>query len=141
MAVSNGKPTIVLADDHSGMLSKVSEILGDDFTVVAKVGDGIASIQAAVEFLPDILILDIAMPNMDGIQAAREVQRQGLKSKIIFLTVQEDPDYIQTAHEMGASFVLKPKLHTDLLVAIQEALCGRRFVSTISSPLSHSQPK
>lgn len=141
MAVSNGKPTIVLADDHSGMLSKVSEILGEDFSVVAKVNDGISSVRAAVEFVPDILILDIAMPNLDGIQAAREVRRRGLTSKIIFLTVQEDADYVQTAREMDASFVLKPKMHTDLLLAIKEVLLGRRFVSTLSAPVSHSQPK
>jgi len=141
MAVSNGKPTIVLADDHSGMLSKVSEVLGEDFTIVAKVGDGRASIEAAIEFVPDILILDIAMPNMDGIQAAREIQRRQLKSKIIFLTVQEDADYVQTAHEMGASFVLKPKLHTDLLIAIKEVLRGKRFVSRLSASVSHPQPK
>jgi DNA-binding NarL/FixJ family response regulator len=131
MISTDVKPTVVLADDHRGMLLKVSEFLRDGYTVAAKVSDGRSSVQAALELAPDILILDIAMPNGSGIQAAQEVRRLGLSSKIIFLTIQEDDDYVRAAEELGASFVLKSRMHTDLLTAVHEALLGRRFVSAL----------
>src|SRR5437899_11354121 len=125
MVITNNKPTVVLADDHLGMLDKVTEILGGEVRIVARVRDGISSVHAAREFKPDILLLDVAMPGLNGIEAAREVRRFGLASSIIFLTVQHDADYIQISREMGASYVLKSKMNTNILVATQEALAGR----------------
>jgi DNA-binding NarL/FixJ family response regulator len=131
------KSTIVLADDHLGILKKVSEIIGDNFLVVGKANDGLSSVRVAMELVPDVLILDIAMPNLDGIQVAHEVRRRGLKSKIIFLTVQGEDGYLETARTLGASFVLKSKMHQDLLIAIRETLSGHRFVSTPNHSHSH----
>jgi DNA-binding NarL/FixJ family response regulator len=133
------KPTIVLADDHAGILSKICEILGESFVIMAQLNDGIATIEAALRLVPDILILDITMPHLDGIRTAREVRRLGLQSKIIFLTIQVDADYIDVANEIGAGFVLKPKMCTDLLPAIDAALHGERFVSSL--PLSGSSSR
>jgi DNA-binding NarL/FixJ family response regulator len=132
MAPSNGRPTVVLADDHEGVLSRVREILSTDFTILAAVNDGSEVPLVALKHKPDILVLDIAMPGLDGIQAAREVRRLALPSKLIFLTVQEDADYVQAAQALGASYVLKPRMHIDLPLAIQESLAGRMFVSPLS---------
>jgi DNA-binding NarL/FixJ family response regulator len=133
---SKKKSTIVLADDHAGIMEKVTEIIGDHFLVVGKANDGFSSIRVAMEQVPDVLILDIAMPNLDGIQVAQEVRKRGLPSKIIFLTVQGEDGYLETACRLGASFVLKSRMHSDLLVAIRETLQGHRFVSTPNRSVS-----
>ena len=127
------RPTVVLADDHEGILKGVREILGDGFDIVATVRDGSKAVEAAIELQPDILVLDIAMPELDGMRAAMEIKRLGICAKLVFLTVQEDYDYVQAADGMGASYVLKARMHVDLPLAIREALAGRRFVSPFSS--------
>jgi len=103
---------------------------------VAAVNDGAGAVQAAVDFTPDVVILDIAMPGVDGIHAARQMKQLGLTAKVIFLTVHEDADYVRAARAIGASYVRKPRMHVDLLLAIKEALAGRIFVSPSSSPVS-----
>ena len=125
----DARPTVVLADDHPRVLSTVGEILASECEILAGVSDGIKVVQAALKYKPDILVLDIAMPGLDGIQAAREVRRLTLPARFVFLTIQEDADYMQAAHELGASYVLKHRMHIDLRVAIREALAGRMFVS------------
>jgi len=123
------RPTVVLADDHPRVLSRVGELLANECNVVAGVSDGIKVVQAALQYQPDIVVLDIGMPGLDGIQAAREVRRLTLRARLIFLTVQEDADYIRAARELGASYVVKRRMHIDLLLAVKEALAGRMFVS------------
>lgn len=131
MATHNVKPTLVLADDHVGMLNKVVEILGEEVRILAKVQDGHAAVRATLEFKPDVLVLDIAMPKLNGIEAARQLRSRGVATKIIFLTVQEDLDYLRAALQIGASYVLKPRMNTDLVVAVRETLMGRKFVSAV----------
>src|SRR6267378_1837554 len=92
MVTYNHRPTMVLADDHVGILNRASEILAQEFNIVATANDGISAVRAAMEFKPDILILDIAMPGINGIRVAHEVRRLGLTAKLVFLTVQADPD-------------------------------------------------
>jgi two-component system, NarL family, response regulator DegU len=132
MTTNGFKPKVVLADDHPGMLNRVVGFLSDSCNIVATVSDGAQAVQAALEHNPDIIVLDITMPQVDGMQAAREIRRIGLNTKIIFLTVQEDADYVETARTMGASYVLKPRLHVDLLAAMKEVAAGRMFVSPFS---------
>lgn len=122
-------PTVVLADDHPSVLSKIRTILANQIDVVATADNGFSAILAVEEFNPDILILDISMPGQDGIHVARELKRLGIKTKLIFITVQEDADYVEVARTIGASYVLKARLHIDLLSAIKEELAGRMFVS------------
>jgi DNA-binding NarL/FixJ family response regulator len=140
MALIN-KPSVILADDHIGMRKKIEEILGEEVRVMCKVGDGAAAIEAALRYKPDILLLDVAMPKCSGIQAARDLRRRGSACKIIFLTVQEDADYLQAATEMSACYVLKTKMCTDLSLAIKESLEGGRFVSALSAPVSSASLK
>jgi len=131
--ISNGRPTVVLADDHERVRNRVAELLGAECCIVASVNDGHLSVEAAERFKPDLIILDISMPSLDGIQAAQEIRRRGLACKIIFLTVQEDADYVQIANQMGASYVLKARMHVDLPLAIKAVLAEGMFVSSFSA--------
>jgi DNA-binding NarL/FixJ family response regulator len=125
------KPSIVLADDHEPMLSKISGLLSPHYNVVAAVGNGGLAVQAVITYQPDLVLLDISMPQMNGIEAARKIRHLGLSTGIVFLTVQFDSEYLEVAHSLGASYVLKNQLHSDLLVAIKETLAGRIFSSVI----------
>jgi DNA-binding NarL/FixJ family response regulator len=102
--------------------------------VVDTVTDGRKLLAAAERLAPEVVVLDIAMPKMNGIEAARELQRTHPEIKLVFLTVQEDSDYARAAIATGAlGYVVKSRLALDLLPAVRAALAGRRFVSpTIS---------
>lgn len=126
---SNHRPRILLADDHDGVLGKVVELLAGEYDIVASVNDGAKAVQAAAKHKPDVVILDMAMPGQSGMQAAHELRRLGLAAKIVFLTIQEDSHYVRAASALGASYVLKARMPSDLSLAIKEALAGRVFVS------------
>ena len=122
---------ILLADDNRQVLEYVREfLLGHGYEVVGAVTDGQAALEAAIGLLPDILLLDISMPVLNGIEAARHVQERNPLTKIGFLTVDKDPDTCRAALQTGAcGYVLKPRLTTDLIPAIEQAKNGGRFVS------------
>lgn len=128
------RPSVVLADDSPEILTEVSNLLQSKCNVEAAVGNGILAVQVVAKLKPKLAILDIAMPGISGIEAARQIRELGLPTKIVFLTIQRDPDYIQAAADLDAGYVLKSRLHLDLLIAIDEALAGRTFVS---AQLSH----
>ncbi len=121
---------VLLADDHEAMLDRVKGLLEKEFQVVGTARDGQAALDAVAELNPDVLILDISMPVLTGIQAALRLKQKKSKVGIVFLTVHEDPDFAREALAAGAlGFVVKPRLATDLPVAIKKALAGRTFVS------------
>ena len=119
------KPTVVLADDHPGNLDRVARTLGDQFEILAQVADGVAAFNHALELQPDILILDFAMPNMNGIQTARELRKRGFQSAILFVSIKADMDYMQAMEEIGAGYVSKSRMQTELLPAMQAELHKR----------------
>jgi DNA-binding NarL/FixJ family response regulator len=123
------KPTVVIADDHPEMLEAVSHLLQKEFDIVSAVQDGVSALQVVTELKPAVVILDISMPKMDGIEVAQELKRLKSSSKIILISIQNDPGYIQVLTTMGASYVPKMRIQTDLITAIREALHGRVFVS------------
>ena len=114
--------TVVLADDHPGMLAEILKFLQPHCRIVATVENGILAVQAISEWRPDIAILDIAMPGMTGIEAAHRLLEMKSSTRIIFLTMQPDPDYAQAADALGSGMVVKSRLRSDLLLAIQTAL-------------------
>jgi DNA-binding NarL/FixJ family response regulator len=121
---------ILVADDHAGMVERISNLLEAHFDVVARVHDGLAAVDATTRLKPDLVVLDIIMPQMDGIQAAQELKRQGCEAKVVFLTVQQDEEYVMAAFENGATaYVFKSRMHSDLVCAIDRALAGTVFVS------------
>ena len=123
--------TVVLADDHAAILENVSRWLSPVCDILATVSNGGAAVEEIVRLNPDIAILDIAMPQLNGIEVAREVKSRGCNTRVVFLTVQKDEDYISAALEAGAfGYVLKGRMRCDLLQAIEQAAAGSIFVSS-----------
>ena len=121
---------ILLADDHKAMLERVKGLLDPEFDVVGTVDNGQALVDAARELDPNILVVDISMPVLNGIDAVRQIKESGSTAKVIFLTVHEDPDLVPVCFEVGAlGFVIKSRLASDLIPAIQFALTNHTFVS------------
>jgi DNA-binding NarL/FixJ family response regulator len=120
-----------LADDHKQMLEYVRSFLSaESCEVIGSVSDGQAVVDAAKKLLPDVVVLDVSMPVFNGIEAARRLRAADPSIKIVFLTVDNDPDTCRVALDTGAcGYVLKPRLATDLIPAIELARQGRRFLS------------
>jgi DNA-binding NarL/FixJ family response regulator len=125
------KPRILLADDSELILRAVSRLLDVQFEVMGSVLNGEQAIEGTLRLKPDVLVLDVMMPVMDGLEAARCLKKVGAPTKIIFLTGLEDPAIMETAMEAGGNgYVFKSQLVTDLPLAIHAALAGRSFLST-----------
>ncbi len=124
------KPTILLADDHPALVVETVRILQQDYEVVGTVTNGLELLDAAGRLDPDLIVLDISMPGLDGFEAARRLKQAGCRSKVVFLTVWEDADFAREAMALGAdAYVVKSRLASDLLPAVSEALAEHRFVS------------
>ena len=125
---------ILLADDHPMVCELVARLLKPTCEIVARVRDGRALIQTAIRMNPDVIVTDISMPVLNGIKAANILKESGSSSRIIFLTVHEDMDFVKACLAAGAlAYVSKPRMAVDLLLAIQEVLEGRSFVSPMTS--------
>ena len=121
---------VLLADDHPRILSRLTDLLEPEFKVIAVVGDGQSLIETAKSLQPDLVITDISMPILCGIEAAKKILQRTPQTKIIFLTVHTDPDYVREALELGAvGYIFKSRLVSDLKLAIGEVLDGRTYVS------------
>lgn len=121
---------LLVAEDHKGMREKIVQMLERDFDVVGVVGDGLALLEAAARMKPNVCLMDISMPSLCGIETAIRLKQGGSDAKVVFLTVDEDPDYVRAALATGAlGYVLKSRMATDLVIAIEEAMAGRLFVS------------
>ena len=124
------KKRILLADDHPHFSELVENLLGPMFEIVGKVSDGQALFDAALALEPDVILTDISMPVLNGIEAVDELHRSGCNSKIIFVTVHSDADFVQSCLAVGAAgYVVKPRVALDLQRAIREVLAGHLFVS------------
>jgi DNA-binding NarL/FixJ family response regulator len=125
-----GKIRVVLADDHQQTIATVRQTLGEEFEVVGAVEDGKQAVVAVLALNPDALVIDISMPILNGLQAAKRLQAADSRAKIIFLTIYESQDFADAAFSAGASgYVTKVRLSTDLIPAIHEAMLGRTFIS------------
>jgi DNA-binding NarL/FixJ family response regulator len=121
---------VFLADDHEAVLRATAALLGPDFEIVGTATDGQSLIESTLRLKPDLLIVDISMPVLSGIEAIRRLRQTGATAKVVFLTVHDDPDFAQAAIAAGASgYVIKPRMASDLIPAIKEVLAGRSFVS------------
>lgn len=133
MAAENNHQThyrVVLADDNKEMRDTVKDHLGPKFKIVGAVADGRALVETVSELEPDFAVVDISMPIKNGIQAAAEIADSGSATKIIFLTVNEDLDFVRAAFDAGGiGYVIKRSMAIDLPKALAEALGGRKFVS------------
>jgi DNA-binding NarL/FixJ family response regulator len=124
------KPRVLLADDHRAWLDRVTSLLKSDFDLVGVANDGKTLVGEARRLQPDLIVLDITMPILNGIEAARDLHMNGPDIKLVFLTVHEEPEYVRAClAEGGLAYVKKSRLGTDLIPAIREALLGRPFIS------------
>lgn len=124
--------TILLADDNSAVLDHVGTMLKKEkfYRVVAALSDGTAVVREYFRLRPDVMILDISMGEVSGIDIARQLRDAGCSAKIIFLTVHEDRDYVNAAIGAGAlAYVMKSRLNLDLLRAIKAVMSDKLFVS------------
>ena len=128
------RPRVLLADDHRLLREAFAQLLEPNCDVVGAVADGRALLAAAPELRPDIVVLDIAMPLLNGLDAARQLKRIMPEVKVIFLTVSEDPDLAAEALRIGASgYLLKNSAAAELHQAIQEVLQGRSYVTPLAT--------
>jgi DNA-binding NarL/FixJ family response regulator len=120
---------VLLADDHKAMLERVARLLSTECDVVGTVTDGQQALEVARELKPDVLVLDISMPVMNGIETAHRLREAGDQTRIVFLTVHDDADFAREAMAAGAlGYVIKQRMASDLVAAIKEAHAGRPFL-------------
>ena len=123
-------PRVILVDDQEEVRRTVVATVSGTFEVVGTADDGTGAVELTTRLSPDILILDIAMPSVNGIEAARRLKYLGSSTRIVFLTITQDPDFVEAAFDAGASaYVLKPFLATDLVPAMWASMHGEAFVS------------
>jgi DNA-binding NarL/FixJ family response regulator len=124
------KITVLLADDHPGFPHLVEGVLEPVFEIVGIVSNGRLLVDMAMKLAPDIVVTDISMPILNGIEAALQLKNLGCTSKIVFLSVHSNSDFVRACLFVGAlGYVVKPRMATDLDRAIRETLAGRVFVS------------
>jgi DNA-binding NarL/FixJ family response regulator len=123
-------PRVLLADDHPQIRETVARLLEGECQVVGAVENGQQLIEAARNLDPDVILLDISMPVLNGLEAARRLKKSGSRAKVIFLTMHKDDELVAAAVQAGAlGYVLKSRMFIDLIPAIREVLQDHTFVS------------
>jgi len=124
------RPRVVVVDDHPAVLRQVLQLISSEFEVVDVLDDGRPLPALVTSLEPDLIVLDITLPGLSGIEVASLLRKTGALAKIVFLTVHADPDYAREAFDVGATgYVVKPRLASDLIPALRAAMSGQRFVS------------
>jgi DNA-binding NarL/FixJ family response regulator len=127
-----GRPRVLLADDHSLVLGAFENLLSGECDIVGQVADGRALIDAAEKLKPDVIVLDIGMPLLNGLEAGRQIKRRLREVKLVFLTMHEDADLAADAFRSGASaYLLKRSAASELVTAIREVMQGRSYVTPL----------
>ena len=125
-------PKVLLADDHKIVAQGLELILKDSFTLVGTVSDGRALLEAAVRLKPDVVVTDISMPLLNGLDAVRQFRSKGVGAKVVFLTMHADADLAAEAFRAGGSaFLLKQSAGEELVQAIHEILQGRAYLTSL----------
>ena len=121
---------VLLADDSEALLADLREELSKEFDIVGTAENGEDAVRAVLQLDPDVLVIDIAMPVLNGIQASSRIRKAHPRTKILFLTINEQAEYISAAFSAGASgYVTKRRLASDLATAIREVSLGNTFLS------------
>ncbi len=124
------KPRLLIADDHRILAEGLRGLLEPEFEVVGVVADGRELVAAAKKHRPDVIVADVTMPSLNGIEAAAQLRDMEVKAKVVFLTMHRDVAYARRAMEAGAAgFVLKHSAASELVTAVREALRGQTYVT------------
>jgi DNA-binding NarL/FixJ family response regulator len=128
----NRRPRVLLADDHTMLLDAFRRLLEPRCEIVGTAGDGRALVDLAANTRPDVIVLDISMPRLNGMDACAHLRRKMPELRLIFLTVNEDPDIAAEAIGLGASgYLLKSSASGELFTAIEQALAGKIYVTPL----------
>src|SRR5215831_15534529 len=126
------RPRILIADDHQILAEGLRGLLEPEFEVVGVVADGRELVAAAKKHRPDVIVADVTMPSLNGIEAALHLRDAGVKSRVVFLTMHRDVAYARRALDAGAAgFVLKHSASAELVTAVREALRGQTYVTPL----------
>ena len=126
------RTTVLLAEDHVIVAEGLQSILEDEFDLVAIVGDGRAMLEAAIMLNPDVVVADISMPQLNGLDALRQLRREGVPSKVVFLTMHADVPVAQEAIRAGASgYLLKQSAGKELIAAIHQVSRGEIYITPL----------
>src|SRR5512135_466441 len=126
------KRRLLLADDHTLLLEGIRLLLEPEYELVGSVEDGLALLAAAKTLKPDVILLDISMPALNGIDAARRLRKVVPSARLIFLTMHAGPDYVAAAFQAGAmGYLLKRAAASELKTAIREVMKGNHYVSPL----------
>ena len=127
-----GRPRVLLADDHELLLGAFEKLLTPECEIVGQVTDGRALVDAAEKLKPEVIVLDIAMPQLNGLDAARKIKASLRDVKLVFVTMNEDGDLAAEAFRSGASaYLLKRSAASELATAIREVMQGRSYVTPL----------
>ena len=127
---SMNRPRVILADDHGILVEALAALLEPEFDVVGRVVDGRALVAAAAELKPDAVVVDIAMPLLNGMEAAEQIRKVNREIRIVFLTMNSSPEVASEALGLGASaYLLKSCAASELAQAIRLAMRGRQYVT------------
>ncbi len=130
--MSESRPRVLLADDHPMMLQGLRKLLEPDFEVVGEVADGRALVEAARRLQPDVVITDISMPEIDGIEATRLLRTAAPKTKVLILSIYTETSWVRSAFEAGAhAYLPKTSATEEIETAVREVLNGRFYVSPV----------
>ena len=123
------RPRIFLADDHPALLKATTALLKSQFDIVGNASDGATLVSEVLRLCPDVIVVDITMPVLSGIDAAHRLRESAPSAKIVFLTVHSEPQFIEACIAEGAlGYVLKPHMKAHLIPAIQAALVGQSYI-------------
>ena len=126
------KPRVLLADDHTLLLEAFAKLLLDEFDIVGAVSDGRALVAAVATLRPDVVVVDVSMPLLNGIDATRQIKQAQPETRIIILTMNEDPDLAAEAFRAGASgYLLKRSAASELGTAIREVMKRRSYITPL----------
>ena len=129
-----GRPTVIIADDHTLVLEGFRKLLDPHFDVLAAVGDGRTLLEQALKLRPDIILLDISMPLLNGLDAARRLRKEVPRSKIVFLSMHSDPEFVVEAFKAGArGYLLKRSAASELVFSLKEILKGGFYVTPLAA--------
>ena len=126
------RPKLLLADDHTMFAQGLQSLLEDEFELVGAVADGHALVEAALRLEPDVILVDISMPILNGFDAVRQMRKQGVTAKIVFLTMHADDRLLAEAFRCGGvGYVLKQSAGDELIACIRQVLDGNKYVTPL----------
>jgi DNA-binding NarL/FixJ family response regulator len=124
---------VIVADDNPAFLRELTSLLAAELDVVATAADGKSALNVIRHYKPDVVVLDLQMPELDGAQVTRELAKHPHTPPVVICSVETDPEVVEAARQAGAvAYVFKMRVHKDLLLAVKSAVQGKPFVSPAS---------